>query len=168
MIKSKNRKGFSLLVAIFVILMLSLVASYIYYASSTIAKVGSTQYQKDQAELYARSYTEYAIMAIDSYNRSANNNCITQINQNIGNPDSGQGFKVKVLISYIGNNKYLPTSCPVTARLPDPSNPNNDTLMAIIDVYVSYKDSQHMDIASSPWITYHKRSLQKLWKERLV
>ncbi len=162
MIKVKNRKGFSLLVAIFVILMLSLVASYIYYSSSTITKVGSTQYQKEQAKLYARSYTEYAIMAIDSYNRNSNNNCITKIEQNIGNPDIGQGFKVKVLIKYIGNNKYLPNSCPVIARLPDPSNPDKDVLMALIDVYVSYRDSQHQNVANSPWITYHKRSLQKL------
>ena len=161
----KQRNAFSLLIAIFVIMMLSLVASYIYYSSSSITKTGTIQYKTEQAKLYARSYTEYAILAIQSYDRVSNNNCIEKISQDIGNPAIGQGYRVKVLISYIGNQKYLPNSCPITASLSNTNSP--DTLMAIIDVYVSYRDSQHMAIGTAkqshiPWVTYHRRSLQKL------
>jgi len=60
------RKGFSLLVAIFTIVLISLVASYIFYASSSINREGELQYQREQAILLARSYTEYAVMAVNA------------------------------------------------------------------------------------------------------
>jgi len=166
MINNKNKKAFSLLVAIFVIMLISIVASYIFYTSSTVAKTGSIQYQREQAAIYARSYTEYAILAISGNNRNSGQ-CITTINANIGNPNIGQGYKIVVKISYIGNNKYI-NSCNtnnIIANLNDTTD--EDTLFAIIDVYVSYKDIMHRSINTQwqnyiPWQTYHKRSIQKI------
>ena len=158
----KTKRAFSLFVAIFVILIMSAIASYIFYTSSTISKVGIIQYQKEQAKLYAKSYMEYAVLAIDSYDRNSNGNCIKKIQTDIGSPTSGQGYRVEVLISYIGNGKYLNSNCPTFAPpLPNPSTAQ-DTFMAIVDVYVSYKDLQYQNINQSPWITYHTRSLLKL------
>jgi len=153
------KRGFSLLVAIFTILILSLVAIYIFYASSIIAKSGGLQYKKEQAIILARSYTEYAVMAIEGNSRTTN--CTQEINADIGSPDSGQGYRVKVLISYIGNQKYINT-CPNNIAVLNDTDP--DTLSAIIDVYVKYKDSQHPDInnTNTPWQTYHRRSIQKI------
>jgi len=152
----KFRKAFSMLVAIFVIMMLSIVASYIFYASSSIAKEGPIQYQREQAILLARSYTEYAVLAISGNDR--NITCLNSIKADIGNnPDIGQGYKVEVEITYIGNERYLPLTCAnVAAKLDDS---DIDTLSVIIDVYVRYKDISNTNF---PWITYHKRSLQKI------
>ena len=160
----KFRKAFSMLVAIFVIMMLSIVASYIFYASSSIAKEGPIQYQREQAMLLARSYTEYAVMAISGNDR--NIQCLNSIRANIGNnPNIGQGYRVEVEITYIGNQKYLPVSCSnVAARL---NNNDVDTLSVILDVYVRYKDLSNPNLYNGkqnlvPWRTYHKRSLQKI------
>jgi type II secretory pathway pseudopilin PulG len=166
MINKNTKNGFSLLVAIFVIMLLSIVASYIFYASSLVTNEGRLQYQKEQAAIYARSYTEYAVLAISGNNRNSGQ-CITDINANIGNPNIGQGYKIVVKISYIGNNKYV-KNCNtnnVVANLSDTSD--DDTLFAIIDVYVSYRDTLHKSINTGwqkniPWQTYHKRSIQKI------
>ncbi len=156
------KKGFSLLVAIFTIILLSFVASYIFYASSTVTKVGNLQYQQEQAALLARSYTEYAILAVQGHNRDTSGNCINKIEANvIGNdPDNGKGFKVEVDIYYIGNNKYVQNCNNVLASLND--NSSEDTLDIIVDVYVKYKNILHPNKANAPWITYHKRSLQQI------
>ena len=153
------KKAFSLLVAIFTILLLSLVATYIFYASSIISKSGGLQYQREQAMILARSYTEYAVMAIEGNDRSVN--CTQEINADIGSPNIGQGYRVKVLISYIGNQNYINGCSNKIAQL---NNTDPDTLTAIIDVYVKYKDSQHPDITNpnTPWQTYHRRSIQKI------
>jgi len=98
-------------------------------------------------------------MAIEGNDRAVN--CTNEIKADIGNPDSGQGYRVKVLISYIGNQKYISSCSNYIAQLND-TDP--DTLSAIIDVYVMYKDPQHPDInnTNTPWQSYHKRSIQKI------
>ena len=159
----KLRSGFSMLVAIFVILMLSLVASYIFYASSSIAKEGSIQYQREQAMILARSYTEYAVLAISGNDRSTGQ-CINTINADIGNPDTGRGYKVRVDITYIGNNRYLTGCTNIAASLP---NNDVDALSVILDVYVGYKDMQNPNLYNGnanlvPWQSYHRRSIQKI------
>lgn len=159
------QKGFSLLVAIFTILLVALVASYIFYASSSIAKEGGLQYQKDQAELLARSYTEYAVMAISANNRNGTGTCINDINATIGtNPSVGAGYRVHVAITYIGNARYVGNCNRVAAKL---SDSDIDTLSAIIDVYIEYRDIFHPSLYGKykkyvPWQRYHKRSLQKI------
>ena len=162
----KAKRGFSLLVAIFVIVMLSLVAAYIFYAATHIAKEGQIQYQREQAILLARSYTEYAVMAIEGHDRDATNNCLTKIDANIGTPHNGQGYKIEVRIRYIGNNKYI-NMCNSSDIVANLSDTKEDTLFAIIDVYVKYKDILHRNIGTVyesyiPWQTYHKRSIQKI------
>jgi type II secretory pathway pseudopilin PulG len=160
-----QRNGFSLLVAIFTIMLISLVAAYIFFASSATVKEGGLQYKKEQAQLLARSYTEYAIMAISANNRAGSGACIDDINATIGNdPTKGQGFRVQVKITYIGNSRYVKNCTRAAATL---SDTDIDTLSAIIDVYVEYKDMQYLNYSTRennliPWKSYHKRSLQKI------
>jgi hypothetical protein len=156
---AKKREAFSLLIAIFTILLLSLVASYIFYASSIVSKSGGLQYQREQSIILARSYTEYAVMALQANKRDTT--CTKEIRANIGNPNSGNGYKILVKISYIGNKKYLTKCTNAIAKL---NNSDPDTLSAIIDVYVMYKDALHPDKSNpnTPWQTYHRRSIQKI------
>ena len=161
----KNKKAFSLLVAIFVIVILSLIASYIYFTSGAINKEGALQYQQAQARTLARSYTEFAILAISGHKRDATNKCLREIKADIGNPAQGLGYRVYVKISYIGSNKYLQycNSNDIVASLSD----SQDALFAIIDVYVKYKNSLNFNFTNSyanivHWQTYHKRSIQKI------
>jgi len=161
----RTRRGFSLLIAIFTIMLISLVAAYIFYASSATAKEGGLQYKKEQAQLLARSYTEYAVMAISANNRDGSKICINTITANVGpNPSLGQGYRVRVEITYIGNSRYVSKCTRVAATL---SNSDVDTLSTIIDVYVEYKDIQNLNYSSRdnsivPWKKYHRRSIQKI------
>ncbi len=162
----RMRDGFSLLVAIFTIVLISLVGAYIFHASSATVKEGELQYKKEQAMLLARSYTEYAVMAITANKRNgASKDCIDKINGNIGsNPTLGQGYRVRVEITYIGNQRYVNKCTNIAATL---SNSDVDTLSAIIDVYVEYREITHPDLYNGninlvPWQTYHKRSIQKI------
>ncbi len=163
----KEKKAFSLIVAIFVILILSLVATYIFYTSSSISKEGALQYQKAQAKILARSYTEFAILAISGHQRNATNKCLREIKANIGNPDQGQGYRVYVKISYIGSSRYVQycRSEDVVASLGIDAQ---DALFAIIDVYIQYKNSLNFNFTNPSytniihWQTYHKRSIQKI------
>jgi len=164
----KFRDGFSMLVAIFVIMMLSLVASYIFFASNSTTKTGTIQYQAEQAKLYARSFTEYAILAATGNDRNNTNQCISTINSTIGNdPALGQGYQIRVDLTYIGNGtNYNLTNCANVAA----NNVSTDSLSIIVDVYVQYKDYQQVSAAKPadqpnvPWTTYHRRSIQKLWE----
>jgi len=177
------RSAFSMIVAIFVIVMLSIVASYIFYASSSVAKEGDIQYKREQAMLLARSYTEYAVLAImgnGDRNNTVNNRCLTNINAIIGNSQNdvnrGLGYQVNVVITYIGDSKYLSNQCVdanninisrIAAQSP---TVQTDSLSAIIDVYVRYKDwsnnalngANAVNAANVPWQTYHRRSIQKI------
>lgn len=161
----RMRNGFSLLVAIFTIVIISLVASYIFYVSSSTVKVGTLQYKKDQAQLLARSYTEYAVMAISANEKNATNPCIDTINAQIGPaPDDGKGYRVRVEITYIGNTRYVANCAHIAEQL---NNNDIDTLSAIIDVYVEYRDIFNASIYNTyksyvPWQTYHRRSIQKI------
>lgn len=161
----RKRGAFSLLVAIFTIVLVSLVAAYIFFASSSTVKEGALQYKKEQAQLLARSYTEYAVMAITANNRDSTNICIDNINATIGtDPSQGQGYRVRVVITYIGNERYVDRCTRVAAKL---NNSDVDTLSAIIDVYVEYRDIFHPSLFNQyinfvPWQTYHKRSIQKI------
>ena len=163
----KARRGFSMLIAIFVILILSLVASYIFYASSSVSKEGSIQYQREQAAVLARSYTEYAVLAVSGNDRDKSTKCINEINADIGTPDTGRGYRVRVDITYIGNSRYINNNIKCKNIAAELDNTDTDTLSVIVDVYVKYKDIQNPSLYNGnaklvPWQAYHKRSIQKI------
>jgi type II secretory pathway pseudopilin PulG len=155
---NKQRKAFSMLMALFVIVLMSMVASYIFYSSSSIAKEGAIQYKRAQAELLAKSYTEYAILAITGNSRASATQCLQTINANA----LGGAYTIRVDIKYIGNTKYI-GNCPNSSKIVQLANPQAnvipDALSAIIDVYVSYQDSANQN---EPAQTYHRRSIQKI------
>ena len=56
------RKAFSMVTAVFVIVLMATVAAFILNISSQSVKSTVLQYKREQAILYARSYTELAVM----------------------------------------------------------------------------------------------------------
>ncbi len=151
----KMRKAFSMLTAIFVILIMATVGAFILNISGKSVKTTTMQYKKEQAALYARSYTELAIMAATA-NDSTVDECAKNINGHIGNfiddlIGDGDGYSIETHIAYIGNG--LVCGDDILNELPIVTP---DSLHIIVDVYVTYKDS------SLTYITYHRRTLQKL------
>lgn len=152
-----KREGFSIITAIFVIVMMATVAMFIVNTSSKIVKETTDQYQKEQSVLLAKSYTEYAIMAVTA-NEHNSTNCLNEITGTFGI------YSIKVNISYIGNDANLGAgSTSNCARiLSDSVTTAKSPLNIIVDTFVSYKEIDHPAGASAPNITYHRRSLQKI------
>ncbi len=156
------RKAFSMFTAMFVMILMASLAVFILNISSKAVKATVVNYKKEQAALYAKSYTELAIMAATA-NDSNITNCAETITGFIGADqaavNNGQGYDINVSIAYIGD---VTSGCG-TALTPTPGTvvtPN--ALHIIVDTFVRYKPSIDVDAGSARWITYHRRTLQKL------
>lgn len=176
------RKAFSLITAIFVMLIMATVAAFILNLSGKITQETGAQYRQEQAALLARSYTELAVMAVINHDRNATSpgTCIEDIDGAIngllpngpvtGSSTGGSGYDVMTRIYYLGNG--LP--CSETRKLTDSTNASNSSTLIttnynntsssdalagiIVDVYVRYVNPD----APTHWITFYRRTLQKI------
>ena len=159
----RSRKAFSMLTALVVMILMATISVLVFNLSGKMVKGTTTQFLREQAILLAKSYTEYAVMAITANDRNTTGNCITGITgNNIIRQIDQSGYRVRVNISYIGNHTEVDhcTNNILYDNVLTPETP----LSAIIDVYVEYKDidSHEEDVNDRPWITYHRRTLQKI------
>ncbi|CAA6821635.1 MAG: Unknown protein [uncultured Sulfurovum sp.] len=162
-----SKKAFSMVTAIFVIVIMATVTALIMNVTGKTIKETTQQYQKEQAALLARSYTEQAILYALHYDRTANGNCINQINATFGDGITSQVFNITTNIQYASNEAQLDASnCENIARWADNGTAGfNSSLSLLIDVYVSYKDFDDPSAAAGVEdrnITFHRRTLQKL------
>ena len=152
-----SRKAFSLVTSLVMIVLMATVAIFVVNLGGKIVKSTVAQYQHEQAELYAKSYTEYTILAVTGNNRSTD--CLENISGTIGSPTTGNGYRVRTRIAYIVNGTVDISNCSSTSVLSssviEPSTP----LTIIVDAYVDYKDP---DNTSGPWMTVHRRTVQKI------
>ncbi len=99
-------------------------------------------------------------MAVTANDRATD--CIENINGNnvIATDSSGQGYQVDTRIYYIGNTTTANLgTCAGTRRLSIAVKTPGSDLQIIVDVYVRYKE---LDNTTADWITYHRRTLQKI------
>jgi len=169
------RRAFSMMMAVFVMVLMMGITVLVFNISSKITTATLTQYQKEQAILLAKSYTEYAIMAAGA-NDSRSGDCVETITGDVGNivlgknskgdVDGGQGYRVEVNIGYIGNgvtcsdNHILSDDGTIVTRV----NGNELSPNIIVDVYVRYRavNTHKNNKDMPPWVTYHRRTIQKL------
>jgi len=145
----KMQNGFSMITAIFLIVLMASVAIFVMNISGKIVKSTTLQYQHEQAELYAKSYTEFAAMSVTGNNRSTN--CLSTITGTIGN------YSIRTHIAYIGPASVIGT-CAATRQLSTNVTTAKTPLTVIIDAYVDYQD---FDDANHTY-TVHRRTVQKI------
>ena len=161
------RSAFSMITAIFVIVLLSTVAAFIINLGGKVGQETTTQYRKEQAILYAKSYTEYAIMAASA------RNCIKSISADVGGTQTdvkqGDGYHVNVYIQYIGNDLTTAGVANCNTLGASISYAYSKGSVILVDVYVRYRDPNHPDAIAAasfdnthPGFVYHRRTLQKL------
>ena len=165
------RKAFSLLTAIVVMVMMASISLLVLNTAGKVNNETLGQYRQEQSMLLAKSYTEFAILAIQENELNVTIGCLETITANIDNFDAngianlngvekGEGYKVEVVLQYIG----LPTPCPLNSLAGTTSN----DVSVLIDVFVRYHDLSVVDALggsasdTDPWVTYHRRTLQKL------
>ena len=171
-IKVQNKKAFSMVTAIFTIVIMASLTSLIMNVTGKTIKETTAQYQKEQASLLARSYTELAILYALHRDRAVNG-CINTINAQFG--ELGNLYDITVNIQYAGNTGNVPTAtCDIIGGGANGGSwpPNGDlsfdsTVSLLIDVYIFYKDIDHplnndADTTNDISKTFHRRTVQRL------
>jgi len=153
------RKAFSMLTAIVVIVLMAGITALVMGLSGKIVKETSAQYRKEQSILLAKSYTEFAILAIQGHNMAANG-CLNTISglinstsldtNNTNGANRGEGYFVTVRMQYLG----LPAGIVCAENTLSTSNDAS----VLIDVNVRYHDLE----ATNQFVNYNRRTLQKL------
>jgi len=164
MIKVKHKKAFSMVTAIFVMFIMASLTALIMNVTGKTIKETTKQYQKEQAMLLARSYTELAILYTLYYDRSSS--CLEKITDHFG--DTNNGYDIDIRIKYIGKNSEL-TNCSagnVVATLNGTTGFDN-TISLVIDTYIKYRVidhplNQNSSTMDDVFMTFHRRTLQKL------
>lgn len=145
----KMRSAFSMITAIFVILLLATLSVLMLNMSATTANNTIVQYRTEQAALYAKSFTELAILrATQMAARPAT--CIqtdTDYAPSLAAYNNGSGYEVGTTMTFVQTNTALGCTIPNTSNM-------------IVDVSVRYKNP--IDPANAPITTYFRRTLQKL------
>jgi len=170
MIKVKHKKAFSMVTAIFVMFIMASLTALIMNVTGKTVKETTQQYQKEQAMLLARSYTELAILYTIYYDRTSGNNCLETITDHFGEAYPN-GYDIDIRIKYIGNSTIL-ANCRnnieangdfnltnTNATWTNNSSGFDSTLSLVIDTYIKYRD---LDDQNNRDITFHRRTLQKL------
>lgn len=138
------RRGFSLLTAIFVMVLIGTLMTLALSMGTMTVKQTGDLYLKEQSRLLARSATEYAIFRISGNNFDSG--CYT------GESYTIDGIDINTTIRYIGNG--FPSSCVLPGANAIQTVDSNGT--AIIDVIVSYADP-----STAEKIRFHRRTIQK-------
>ena len=159
--KYSMRKAFSMITAIFLIVLMATVAAFVMNLSGKMVKETTTQYKKEQAILFAKSYTEFAIMAATAQN------CIQNIQADIGAaPLVGDGYHIEVQAQYIGNDLAALPNCNTVGNA-IVNAPSRGAIL-LLDTYVHYRDPADPNaLAGVNWannrgLVYHRRTLQRL------
>jgi len=175
MIKVQHKKAFSMVTAIFTMIIMASVTSLIMNITGKTIHETSAQYQKEQAALLARSYTELAILYAIHKDRTTGciNNIRAKFGENIPGDYDAQ-YEITLNIQYAGNQTNIPpANCSeiigIDGNWADSGNIGFDaTVSLLVDVYVRYKDINHPlnnngntpndDVVK----TFHRRTLQRI------
>jgi len=146
--------AFSMMSAIVVVLVMSTISVMVLKTNIQSSRLVLDIYRDRQAALWAKSYMEYAKLAI-SKNRELiaednSTNALESIYANIGQTEESDSYKIAVNISYMGIKD--PFVCSENRVLDDSANNPS----AVIDVYVKYG---MLDKKWTNSTTYHIREV---------
>ncbi len=156
----QKRKGFAMIMAIFFMIVIATLLSYMLSTTTETAKRTTNTYVNEQAQLLAKSAVEYALLHVSGYDRDGADDVVGTGDDNCSNgfniqysPNGNAMFDINVSISYIGLSAISGCNDYVDNILTAESNGT-----MLIDVYV--QDTAAL-MLSEP-IRYHRRTLQKL------
>ena len=142
------RKGFGLITAIIILVVVSTLMSLMISLSSSSVKQTSDLYFKEQAELLARSAVEYGLLAISGHENNVS--CVENVNLTYG-----AAYDMNLSLYYIYDKHPTPLCTHILANNID-TNKSNITTM--IDVRVTV--NQGITGITEP-IVIHRRTIQK-------
>ena len=145
----RARKGIAMITAVAFLLIMVTIMGLMVSLTARASKQGADIYFQEQAQLLAKSATEFALLAISGHDRTGNNDCVNQINSTY------EGiYDINTTIRYIGfPNSGFGANCYIEDIFTPESNGT-----VLIDVYVT------LDAATAGTtedIRYHRRTMQK-------
>jgi len=144
-----KRRGFGLITAIIIMMTVAILMSLMIGLSSSTVKQTSNLFIKEQARLYLRSATEFALLAISGHDNSSD--CIKDITINFDD----NKYKANVNIWYMG--KGIPASC--NSNIIDKTVQTiGSNYTVIMDVIV---EANQTKFGLSEPIKLYRRTLQK-------
>ncbi|MDF1880681.1 hypothetical protein JHD50_05070 [Sulfurimonas sp. MAG313] len=160
---STMRSGMAMIMAIgFLVIIAGMMATMLNMTAITTAKT-EQMYFKEQAQLLAKSGTEFALLAISAHIRNpggvANSTCVVSTTSQF--PANAPYFNIVTNIRYIGLAGAAGT-CAANNYISTPFVSGNNIApesdgMVLIDVYVTSTNALNL----SQRIRFHKRTLQK-------
>lgn len=158
-----KRKGFAMILAIFIIVLVALGGVLLLGNASLGTKTAGDNYFRAQAELLVESATEFAVMRAQDVNTSVaapNNHCLENLNITVQDAAGAAAYDVNITIRYSFKDAAplacLPALADVNTVLAQ--NTGNPTMM-LIDTTVTTNTAANL---STEPIRVHKRSWQKL------
>lgn len=148
-----KRKGFAMIMAIFIVVLVAGAGALLMHQSGVTAKSVSDKYLQSQATLLAESATEFAIMRAQDVNTTDATQCLHQLNITVQDASGAAMFDANVTLrySFLG---AAPASCvAVDANMSD--NTLKET-MVLVDTTVT----DH-NLSTEP-IRVFKRTWQRL------
>ncbi|WP_456322422.1 type II secretion system protein [Hydrogenimonas sp.] len=141
------RPAFTLLSAIFLMVLVAVLMALSFSLSSQTSKQTGDIYLYQQGQLLAKSSTEFALLAISGHDNGVD--CINRID--LRYPQGDPLYDINMTLYYIGNS--LPAACNTLSNS-IATNESNGTV--IIDTFVSYTDP-----ATDERVRFHRRTIQK-------
>lgn len=120
--------GFAMIMAIFVIVLIAMGGVLLMRGSTQESKAIGDKYLRAQAELLAKSATEYAVMRVQGFNASG---CLNQLNINVNDASGAAMFDINVSMSYSFRAAAPAGTCNILA-----SNTGKDSTV-LMDVTVT-------------------------------
>jgi len=157
----QKRNGFAMIMAIFFMIIIATLMSYMLNATAETAERTTKSYVNEQAQLLAKSAVEYAILRVSAFDRDPGNTgsdttCLDGFN--VTYPDAASPmYNIRVNIAYHGLGAGVDAKCTANGTQAV-INTDESVGTMLIDVYVEDADELNLD---EP-VRYHRRTLQKL------
>ena len=148
------RRGFSLITAIIILVTVSTLMTLMIGLSSSSVKTTLDVYLKEQAQLLARSATEYTLLAISGHN-NVNDGCIENINIGYPQGNANRTHDINISIWYMGRGISTVNCANVIANNLSTDESN---ITVIIDTVVSVNQ---VNTGITEPIRVHRRTIQK-------
>ncbi|HZF69814.1 type II secretion system protein [Sulfuricurvum sp.] len=158
----KKRPGFAMIMAIFMMVLIAGMMAAAISMSSTTTNRTQDDYLHEQAQLIARSATEYAVLAISGHEVNVNQGCINTINM-VYPTAANPMFNIRVDMQYIlfyDNAAGVRTAynCNPITGTGGVAQTNESNGTVLMDVTVTSNNGLNIP---EP-IRYERRTLQKL------
>ncbi len=148
-----KRKGFAMILAIFIIVLVALGGVLLLGNASLGTKTAGDNYFRAQAELLVDSATEFAVMRAQDFNTTGAN-CLNNVNITVQDASGAAAYDVNVTIQY-----SFKAAAPVNNQCNTLATLTGNPTMMLIDTTVTTNAAANF---STEPIRVHKRSWQKL------